>query len=83
VTFGGSSGQPGEGPEETRGRFLPRSVMIGFVNALAILIFLSQVPHLVDVPWAMYSLLAAGLVVIVGLPRLTQRHRHRWWRSPV
>jgi SulP family sulfate permease len=53
-------------------RFLPRSVMVGFVNALAILIFLSQVPHLVDVPWAVYGLLAAGLVVIVGLPRLTR-----------
>jgi len=53
-------------------RFLPRSVMVGFVNALAILIFLSQVPHLVDVPWAVYVLLAAGLVVIVGLPRLTR-----------
>jgi SulP family sulfate permease len=53
-------------------RFLPRSVMVGFVNALAILIFLSQLPHLVDVPWAVYGLLAAGLVVIVGLPRLTR-----------
>jgi SulP family sulfate permease len=53
-------------------RFLPRSVMVGFVNALAILIFLSQVPHLVDVPWAVYVLLAVGLVVIVGLPRLTR-----------
>jgi SulP family sulfate permease len=53
-------------------RFLPRSVMVGFVNALAILIFLSQVPHLVDVPWAVYALLAVGLVVIVGLPRLTR-----------
>jgi SulP family sulfate permease len=53
-------------------RFLPRSVMVGFVNALAILIFLSQVPHLVDVPWAVYGLLAAGLVLIVGLPRLTR-----------
>jgi SulP family sulfate permease len=53
-------------------RFLPRSVMVGFVNALAILIFLSQVPHLVDVPWPVYVLLAVGLVVIVGLPRLTR-----------
>ncbi|QYN34926.1 SulP family inorganic anion transporter [Pseudonocardia sp. DSM 110487] len=53
-------------------RFLPRSVMVGFVNALAILIFLSQVPHLVDVPWAVYGLVVAGLVVIIGLPRLTR-----------
>jgi SulP family sulfate permease len=31
-------------------RFIPRSVMVGFVNALAILIFTAQVPHLIDVP---------------------------------
>jgi MFS superfamily sulfate permease-like transporter len=33
-------------------RFIPRSVMVGFVNALAILIFTAQLPHLVDVPWS-------------------------------
>ncbi|MBW0089257.1 SulP family inorganic anion transporter [Pseudonocardia sp. KRD-184] len=53
-------------------RFLPRSVMVGFVNALAILIFTSQLPYLVDVPWTVYALLAVGLVVLVGLPRLTR-----------
>jgi sulfate permease, SulP family len=53
-------------------RFLPRSVMVGFVNALAILIFLSQLPYLVDVPWQVYVLLAVGLLVLVGLPRLTR-----------
>ncbi|HYH30047.1 MAG TPA: SulP family inorganic anion transporter [Pseudonocardia sp.] len=53
-------------------RFLPRSVMTGFVNALAILIFLAQLPHLVDVPWSVYALLGVGLVVIVVLPRLTR-----------
>ncbi|MHA6781108.1 SulP family inorganic anion transporter [Pseudonocardia saturnea] len=53
-------------------RFLPRSVMVGFVNALAILIFTSQLPYLVDVPWTVYALAAAGLVVLVGLPRLTR-----------
>jgi SulP family sulfate permease len=52
-------------------RFLPRSVMVGFVNALAILIFLAQLPHLAGVPWAVYALTAVGLVVMVGLPRLT------------
>ena len=52
-------------------RFLPRSVMVGFVNALAILIFSSQLPYLRDVPWAVYALLAVGLAVMVGLPRLT------------
>ncbi|HSX66901.1 SulP family inorganic anion transporter [Nocardioides sp.] len=52
-------------------RFIPRSVMVGFVNALALLIFSAQVPHLVDVPWAVYPLVAVGIVVIVLLPRLT------------
>ena len=52
-------------------RFLPRSVMVGFVNALAILIFASQLVHLVDVPWTVYALLAVALAVLVGLPRLT------------
>ncbi|WP_336923129.1 SulP family inorganic anion transporter [Aquipuribacter sp. SD81] len=52
-------------------RFIPRSVMVGFVNSLAILIFLAQVPHLVGVPWLVYPLVGAGLVVIFGLPRLT------------
>ena len=52
-------------------RFIPRSVMVGFVNALAILIFLAQLPHLLGVPWLVYPLVAAGLVVMVGLPKLT------------
>lgn len=52
-------------------RFIPRSVMLGFVNSLAILIFMAQLPHLVDVPWIVYPLVAAGLAVIVALPRLT------------
>jgi len=52
-------------------RFIPRSVMVGFVNSLAILIFLAQVPHLVGVPWLVYPLTALGLAVIVALPRLT------------
>jgi sulfate permease, SulP family len=53
-------------------RFIPRSVMVGFVNSLAILIFLAQLPHLVDVPWLVYPMIAAGLAVIVLLPRLTR-----------
>ncbi|WP_255595970.1 SulP family inorganic anion transporter [Cellulomonas sp. C5510] len=52
-------------------RFIPRSVMVGFVNALAVLILLAQLPHLVDVPWAVYPLVAAGLAIIVLLPRVT------------
>ncbi len=52
-------------------RFIPRSVMIGFVNALAILILMAQVPHLTSVPWAVYAMAAAGLIVIAFLPRIT------------
>jgi sulfate permease, SulP family len=53
-------------------RFLPRSVMVGFVNALAILIFVSQLPYLVGVPWTVYALLAVGLVIMIGVRRLTK-----------
>jgi len=52
-------------------RFVPRSVMVGFVNALAILIFIAQLPHLVDVPALVYVLVAAGLAVIYLLPLAT------------
>lgn len=52
-------------------RFIPRSVMVGFVNALAILVFMAQLPELVGVPWMVYALTALGLVIVVGLPRLT------------
>ena len=52
-------------------RFIPRSVMVGFVNALAILIFLAQLPHLLGVPWLVYPLVAVGIVLIVALPKLT------------
>ena len=53
-------------------RFVPRSVMTGFVNALAILIFLAQVPELIDVPWPVYPLFAAGLAIMVLFPRITR-----------
>ncbi|MDD9207883.1 SulP family inorganic anion transporter, partial [Georgenia sp. 10Sc9-8] len=52
-------------------RFVPRSVMIGFVNALAILIFTAQLPYLTDVPWVVYPMVAAGIATMVYLPRLT------------
>lgn len=53
-------------------RFIPRSVMIGFVNALAILIFGAQLRHLFDVPWLVYPLVAAGLAMVVFVPKLTR-----------
>ncbi|MBP1325057.1 SulP family sulfate permease [Leucobacter exalbidus] len=53
-------------------RFIPRSVMVGFVNALAILIFTSQFPQLIGVPWLVYPLVAVGLLVMYLMPRLTK-----------
>lgn len=53
-------------------RFIPRSVMIGFVNALAILIFTAQLPQLIDVPWAVYPLVGLGLLIMVFMPKLTR-----------
>ncbi len=52
-------------------RFIPRSVMVGFVNALAILIFSAQLPHLIGVPWLVYPLVAAGLGIMYVMPKLT------------
>ncbi|MGM1030464.1 MAG: SulP family inorganic anion transporter [Actinomycetota bacterium] len=53
-------------------RFIPRSVMVGFVNALAILIFMAQIPQLVGVPWLVYPLVVVGLLILVLMPRLTK-----------
>ncbi len=51
-------------------RFVSRSVVTGFVNALAILIFLAQVPELVG--WETYAMVAAGLAIIYLVPRFTR-----------
>jgi SulP family sulfate permease len=53
-------------------RFVSRSVMTGFVNALAILIFMAQLPELIGVPPLTYVLVAAALGIIYGLPMLTR-----------
>lgn len=52
-------------------RFIPRSVMLGFVNALGILIFTAQLEHLIDVPWMVYALVVVGLGIMVGFPKIT------------
>jgi SulP family sulfate permease len=52
-------------------RFVSGSVRTGFVNALAILIFAAQMPHLIGANGATWAMLALGLVIIYGLPRLT------------
>lgn len=49
-------------------KFVPAAVMTGFVNALAILIFMAQLPQLIDVTWVTYVLVAAGLGIIYLLP---------------
>jgi SulP family sulfate permease len=57
-------------------RFVSRSVVTGFVNALAILIFLAQLPELnpstAGVTWQVYAMTATGLAIIYGLPYLTK-----------
>jgi SulP family sulfate permease len=53
-------------------RFVSRSVITGFVNALAILIFLAQLPELTNVTWVVYAMTAAGLAIIYGFPYLTR-----------
>ncbi|THF84341.1 SulP family inorganic anion transporter [Deinococcus sp. KSM4-11] len=51
-------------------KFVPRSVMTGFVNALAILIFMAQLPQFIGANWQMYAMVAAGLAIIYLLPRV-------------
>lgn len=53
-------------------KFVPRSVMTGFVNALAILIFMAQLPQLQGGGIVVYGLVIAGLAIIYGLPRITK-----------
>ncbi len=52
-------------------QFVSRSVITGFVNALAILIFMAQIPQLTGVGWQAYAMVAAGLAMIYLIPRLT------------
>ena len=53
-------------------RFVSRSVVTGFVNALAILIFMAQLPELIGAPWPVYAMVAAGLGIIYLFPLLTK-----------
>ncbi|MFQ3240965.1 MAG: SulP family sulfate permease [Lentimonas sp.] len=52
-------------------RFVSKSVVTGFVNALAILYFITQAKEFAGQGWIMYAMVAGGLVIIYGLPRLT------------
>jgi sulfate permease, SulP family len=53
-------------------RFVSRSVITGFVNALAILIFWAQLPELTHVSWVVYAMTVSGLGIIYGFPYLTK-----------
>jgi len=53
-------------------RFIPRSVMLGFVNALGVLIFSAQLPHLIDKPAHVYVLFAIALAVVIVAPRFVR-----------
>lgn len=53
-------------------RFVSKSVMTGFVNALAILIFMAQLPQLIGMNWLTYPMIGAALAVIYILPRFTK-----------
>ena len=53
-------------------RFVPKSVVAGFANALAILILSTQVPQLVDVPWVVYVLVILGLAIMALAPKITK-----------
>lgn len=50
-------------------KFIPRAVMIGFVNALAILIFMAQVPHFIGISNLTYVFVAITLAIVYILPR--------------
>ena len=52
-------------------RFVPRSVMIGFVNALAILIFAAQVPHVLGGSAEVWGLFALTVALVLAVPRVT------------
>lgn len=50
-------------------KFIPRAVMIGFVNALAILIFMAQVPHFIGINTITYVFVAVTLAIVYIVPR--------------
>lgn len=53
-------------------KYVPRSVMMGYINALGVLILLAQLPQLTNVPYAVYGITIVSLMIIYILPRFTQ-----------
>ena len=51
-------------------RFVSKSVINGFLNALAIIVFMAQMPHLIDVTWHVYAMVAVGLLIVYLFPRI-------------
>jgi sulfate permease, SulP family len=62
-------------------RFVSRSVITGFVNALAILIFMAQLPELTNVSWHVYAMVAAAWASSICFPTSPRACRRRWWPS--
>ena len=62
--------------------FVSRSVMTGFVNALAILIFMAQLPELTGVTWITYAMVAAGLAIIYLFPHVTKAIPSPYLKNP-
>jgi SulP family sulfate permease len=52
--------------------FVPYPVVLGFVNALAILIFMAQLPFFIGASWMMYAMVAGTLAIVYILPRFTK-----------
>lgn len=59
-------------------RFVSRSVITGFVNALAILIFMAQLPELTNVTWHVYAMTAMGWASSTASPTSPRPYLHRW-----
>lgn len=53
-------------------RFIPRSVMVGFVNALAVLIAVAQLEHFTDATWLMYPLVLVSILILWLFPKMTR-----------
>jgi len=53
-------------------KFIPRSVMTGFVNSLSILVFTAQLPYFVGESWQMYAMVVGGLVIIYLFPKISK-----------
>lgn len=51
-------------------RFVSKSVINGFVNALALIVFMAQMPHLINVTWHVYAMVAVGLLIVYLFPRI-------------